>query len=96
MFYFISDNKYPLTHCSSGKLINNENFIHSKRNLDTFVILIGCKGTLYIAQDDKRYELTPNKFIILFPFHTHYGYKKSEGNLTIGVILELLLLNISF
>lgn len=82
MFYFISDNKYPLTHCSSGKLINNENFIHSKRNLDTFVILIGCEGTLYIAQDDKRYELTPNKFIILFPFHTHYGYKKSEGNLS--------------
>jgi AraC-like DNA-binding protein len=82
MFYFVSDNKYPLNHCSSGKLINNENFIHSKRYLDTFVILIGCEGTLYIAQNDKEYELTPNKFIILFPFHTHYGYKKSEGKLS--------------
>lgn len=82
MFYFISDNKYPLNHCSSGKLVNNENFIHSKRNIDTFVILIGCEGTLYIAQDDKKYKLTPNKFIVLFPFHTHYGYKKSEGNLS--------------
>ncbi|MDR3597805.1 AraC family transcriptional regulator [Clostridium sp.] len=82
MFYFVSDNKYPLNHCSSGKLINNDNFIHSKRNLDTFVILIGCEGTLYITQDDKRYELTPDKFIILFPSHTHYGYKKSEGGLS--------------
>lgn len=82
MFYFISDNKYPLNHCSSGKLINNDNFIHSKRTLDTFVILIGCEGTLYIAQDDKRYELTPNKFIILFPSRIHYGYKKSEGKLS--------------
>ena len=82
MFYFVSDNKYPLNHCSSGKLINSDNFIHSKRNLDTFVILIGCEGTLYITQDDKRYELTPNKFIILFPSHTHYGYKKSEGRLS--------------
>lgn len=82
MFYLVSDNKYPLNHCSSGKLINSENFIHSKRNIDTFVILIGCEGTLYIAQDDKKYELTPNKFVILFPSHTHYGYKKSEGNLS--------------
>lgn len=82
MFYFISDNKYPLNHCSSGKLMNSDNFIHSKRNLDTFVILIGCEGTLYIAQDDRRYELAPNKFIILFPSHTHYGYRKSEGRLS--------------
>ena len=82
MFYFISDNKHPLDHCSSGKLVNSENFIHSKRNLDVFVILIGCEGTLYIAQDNKKYELTPNKFVILFPSHTHYGYKKSEGNLS--------------
>lgn len=82
MFYFISDNRYPLEHCASGKLINSENFIHSKRNLDVFVILIGCEGTLYISQDDKKYELTPNKFIILFPSHTHYGYKKSEGKLS--------------
>jgi AraC-like DNA-binding protein len=82
MFYFISDNKFPLNHCSSGKLVNSENFIHSKRNLDTFVILVGCEGTLYIAQDNKKYELTPNKFIILFPHQTHYGYKTSEGKLS--------------
>ncbi|EKQ56225.1 MULTISPECIES: AraC family transcriptional regulator [unclassified Clostridium] len=82
MFHFLSDNRFPLNHCSSGKLVNSENFIHSKRNLDTFVILIGCEGTLYIAQDDKQYELTPNKFIVLFPHHTHYGYRKSKGKLS--------------
>ncbi len=82
MLYFTCENRTPLQHVSSGKLVNQENFVHSRRNLDTFVLLVGVEGTLYIAQDERRYELGSNQFLILFPGHEHYGYRPSSENLT--------------
>lgn len=77
MFFFLSENRFPLQYVSSGKFLNQEYFLHTKRNLDTFVIMIGISGTLYIAQDDKTYELKENDFLTLFPTHDHYGWKPS-------------------
>lgn len=77
MFYFLSENQFPLQYVSSGKLLNQDYFLHTKRNLETFVILIGISGTLYIAQDDRKYELNENEFLVMFPGHEHYGWKES-------------------
>ncbi|MDR0654811.1 MAG: AraC family ligand binding domain-containing protein [Treponema sp.] len=76
MRYLISDNADSLIHVSSGQLLNQKNFVHQRRNLDTFVIIICIKGVLYIAQDDRRYVLTENQFLILFSGHEHYGYRE--------------------
>ena len=81
MMYCIAKNKYPLKYFSCGKLISDEPFLHLRRNLDTFVLLVGSKGTLYIAEDDQPYELKPNQFMLLFPGHEHYGYRESEPGL---------------
>jgi AraC-like DNA-binding protein len=40
------------------------------------------KGTLHIAQDERRYTLEENNYIILFAGHEHYGYRESDGTLT--------------
>jgi hypothetical protein len=79
MKYLISENIDSLIHVSSGQLLNQKNFMHERRNLDTFVIIICMKGTLYIAQDEKQFTLKENQFIILFAGHEHYGYRKCDG-----------------
>ncbi|MDR3341483.1 MAG: AraC family ligand binding domain-containing protein [Treponema sp.] len=82
MRYFISKNKYSLIHVNCGSLLSQGKYIHQKRKIDTFVIILCVKGTLYIAQDDVKYALKENQFIILFADHLHYGYKESESELT--------------
>ncbi|MDR2305572.1 MAG: AraC family ligand binding domain-containing protein, partial [Treponema sp.] len=82
MKYLISDNADSLIHVSSGQLLNQKNFVHKRRNLDTFVIIICIKGILYIAQDDQRYTLTENQFLILFSGHEHYGYRECSEDLS--------------
>ncbi|MDR2070079.1 MAG: AraC family ligand binding domain-containing protein [Treponema sp.] len=82
MKYLISENADALIHVSSGQLLNQKNFIHERRNLDTFVIIICMKGTLYIAQDEKRFTLGENQFIILFAGHEHYGYRECGDSIS--------------
>jgi AraC-like DNA-binding protein len=80
--YLISENADSLIHISSGQLLNQKNFIHERRNLDTFVIIICIKGILYIAQDEKRFALKENQYIILFAGHEHYGYRNCDEGLS--------------
>jgi AraC-like DNA-binding protein len=82
MKYLICENEDQLVHVSSGQLLSEDGFIHKRRNLDTFVILICTKGKLYIAQDDRRYVLEENQYIILLAGHEHFGYKESDDALS--------------
>jgi AraC-like DNA-binding protein len=82
MKYLIGKNACPLIYVSSGLLLDRQNFIHPRRNLDTFVIILCMRGTLYIAQDERHYTLGENHFITLFAGHEHYGYRKSDQSLT--------------
>jgi AraC-like DNA-binding protein len=81
MKYFISNNERLLIHVSSGKLMREKKFIHDRRRLDTFVFIICIKGKLHIVQDDIKYTLTENQYLILFADHEHYGFRESEGEL---------------
>lgn len=72
----------PLLHVSSGRFVSNTPWIHTKRNIDTFVIIVGLHGSLYIQQNDEQYEVKPGNVLILLPNTTHLGYKKSEQSLS--------------
>jgi len=67
---------------SAGNLINNRGFTHDKRTLDTFVLILGDLGTLYIKQEDREYEISTNQYLLLFPGIQHLGYKASQGHLS--------------
>jgi glyoxylate utilization-related uncharacterized protein len=82
MRYFISVNRTPLIHESSGELLKAKNFIHQRRCIDTFVIIFCVEGVLHIAQDDHRYSLSAGKYLILFANHEHYGFEQSETPVT--------------
>jgi len=72
----------PLKYISSGKFVSNGQWIHKKRNIDSFVIAAGLEGTVYIEQNGEQFELIPGSVLILLPHTTHFGYKKSDQNVS--------------
>lgn len=82
MLYITSDVKFPAQFISCGNLINPDGFLHIRRTLDCFVLIIVQKGCLYLRQDEKNYEIKENQFVLLIPHQTHYGYKPSSGYLS--------------
>lgn len=79
MFYFKASLDRPFSYISSGQFISEGNWIHNKRNMDSFEIIIGVKGTAYIMQDEIKYEVVPSSVLLLLPGHTHTGYRHSTG-----------------
>lgn len=82
MLYCVSQAEYPVEYLSSGNLISEDGFIHERRNIDSWVFIVVCKGTLHITQNERNYDVHENESIVLFPGLTHYGNKCSEGYLS--------------
>lgn len=82
MLYFISDASKPVEYISCGNLASKDGFVHPKRNIDSFVLIIVIKGTLHITQNMTNYDVRENEFILLFPDTLHYGYRQTEGELS--------------
>lgn len=68
----------PLTHISNGRFMSAEPWMHIKRNIDSFVLIIGLQGTVFIQQGDEQYEVNPGQVLLLIPHTTHFGYKMSQ------------------
>jgi len=83
MLYLVSPCNNPLLLVGCGHLISQNNFVHAKRTLpDEFVLILCTKGTLYIEQDGKQYQISSNQYILLLPGIEHSGYKPSQGELS--------------
>lgn len=72
----------PLRYISSGQLLKNKGFLHPKRTIDTFVLILGKQGTLFIEQNGVSYRIGPGEYILLFPGMLHSGNRPSDGNLS--------------
>ncbi|MDR0731706.1 MAG: AraC family transcriptional regulator [Treponema sp.] len=82
MRYFISPGRIPLVYESSGEVFKSRNFIHQRRRIDTFIIIICVEGVLHIAQDSYQHSLRAGDYLVLFAGHEHYGFKYSEEPVT--------------
>lgn len=82
MLYLKADVTRPLSYISCGQFIKDGNWIHDKRNIDSFEIIYGIKGCAYIQQDEDKFEVTPGKALLLLPGHVHKGYKESESEVS--------------
>lgn len=77
------DTSRPLEFISAGNFVSNsDDWIHTKRNLDSFLLILGLNGSLYIQQEDEQFEVRPNNILLLLPNRTHLGYKKSKKGLS--------------
>ena len=58
-----------------GKCTTADDWLHPKRNSDQLILFIVASGTMYLQEDDKRYELNSGDYIFLQPGNTHFGYR---------------------
>lgn len=72
----------PVTYLFSGQFISTGSFVHESRVMDSFELIIGIKGTLYIEQDDKQYEVNPGDILLLISGHRHAGFKPTNDELS--------------
>ncbi|HEY8499125.1 MAG TPA: helix-turn-helix domain-containing protein [Clostridia bacterium] len=78
MNFYRGNSSTPLSHISSGRFISKRPFLHTKRRLDSYVLLVGLEGELYIQEEDTKYILKPGTILLLSPHLTHFGYEKSS------------------
>ncbi|WP_248927080.1 helix-turn-helix transcriptional regulator [Paenibacillus hamazuiensis] len=64
----------PLRFASAGQFVSSAPWTHSKRVIDSYELIIGVHETLYIQQDDTRYEIGPGDVLLLLPGRVHFGY----------------------
>ena len=50
MLYCTYQARYPVEYLSSGNLVSSDGFLHARRNIDSFVLIIVREGTLHITE----------------------------------------------
>lgn len=69
----------PLVSLTCERFVAEAGWRHSKRRLDSFILIMGLQGSIFIQQDDQQYEVGPGQVLLLMPGHLHFGYKPSEA-----------------
>ncbi|MCL2194070.1 MAG: AraC family transcriptional regulator [Treponema sp.] len=82
MLHLVSPSALPLRYISSGQLINDGGFVHPRRIIDTFVLILGNQGVLHIEQNEVSHCIGANQYILLFPGVLHFGNRPSMGHLS--------------
>lgn len=82
MRYFLAQTSAPLSYITCGNLISKQEFIHPRRNLDDYVLIMVKEGTLFITQAGVKYEIHPQQYVFLKAGEEHYGHKPSTGKLS--------------
>ncbi|MBW8351306.1 AraC family transcriptional regulator [Bacillus sp. IITD106] len=72
----------PIEFISGGHFISEKPWIHTKRNIDSFEVIIGTNKTLYIEQNGIKYEVNPGDVLVILPHAEHKGYALGEENLS--------------
>lgn len=65
---------------SSGKLVAPHGWQHASRDIDSFVLLQGLQGKVFIQQGDTKYELSPGYMMLLLPGVRHFGFQPSADD----------------
>lgn len=69
----------PISFVSAGTFLHEEQWIHSERVIDSFEIIIGVEGVLYLQQGEERYEVREGNMLLLLPGMVHRGYQAGTG-----------------
>lgn len=77
MHYLKTDITKPLQFLSAGIFTSDTVWKHMERVIDSYEIIIGIRGNIYMQQDDERFVLSEGDFLLLLPGHTHSGYDVS-------------------
>lgn len=69
----------PINFVTCGRFMSNKPWLHPKRIIGTYVIIIGLEGVAHVQQGDDKYEIKPNTSLLLLPNLLHFGYKEDNN-----------------
>ncbi|SFK99165.1 AraC-type DNA-binding protein [Paenibacillus sp. 1_12] len=78
MYYWKAAIEKPIEFISAGHFTAGYPWIHGKRSMNSFEIILGLRDTAYIQQEDDKFEVTPGSVLLLLPEQTHWGYAYSD------------------
>lgn len=82
MLYCTAKASYPVEFLTCGNLVSDGGFLHQRRCIDSYVLILVCRGTLHINQNGRNLDIHENESLLLFPNQLHYGYAPSKGKLS--------------
>lgn len=77
MHTLLFDLSSPAKYVSGGWFASDESWVHPRRTLDTYVLIIGIRGKANITVLDKCYEISVGDVLIMPSNAEHLGYEKS-------------------
>lgn len=76
-FEFLIDT--PVHYNMTGKFESpNPQWIHLRRHLSDYELMVMTRGTLYIADSKKQYAIKKGEYLLLPPYMQQYGYQPSD------------------
>ena len=69
------ENGKYFTYDMIGEFHSSGEWIHPKRTINSYEVILVLEGTVYIAEENQEYVLRKNQLLLLEPFKEHYGYK---------------------
>ncbi|MCS7464900.1 AraC family transcriptional regulator [Paenibacillus doosanensis] len=72
----------PAEFVSGGLFVSDVPWTHSRRIVDSFEIIIGISGCLYISQGQAEYEVKPGDVLLILPGQMHQGYRMCESGIS--------------
>ncbi len=66
-----------LTYQYGGSFSSPGPWLHQKRVIDTYELILMLKGEAYLQEGVHRYSLKPNDYLLLHPGIPHEGWKRS-------------------
>lgn len=67
---------------SGGLFTSYDEWIHPKRIIDSFEIIVMVKGTLFITEGQTEYQVQENEILILKPGVEHFGTKSTSEKIS--------------
>lgn len=77
MYYLKATISKPLQFISAGIFTAETTWTHMERVIDSFELMIGIRGKVFMQQDEDRYTLGEGDTLLLLPGHLHKGYAPS-------------------
>lgn len=82
MKYFKVNIDEPAVFSMAGEFTADSSWMHMERIMPNYEIIIVIKGTVFIQQDEDKYELNEGDMLLLMADHVHKGYAKSAKGTT--------------
>lgn len=69
----------PLEFISRGRFIGPEGWIHHERIIDSWELIMGLGGLVWLQEESRQYALGPDDILFFRPGLTHRGFKPSKA-----------------